>query len=551
MNAVGAQGTLADETRRAQQAENLLDGVAEAIPGFVWAADPAGKLNYSTKSWTRFSGGAPGQSLGDGWAAFLHPDDLPHAQAAWVHAIATGTSYDVRFRVRRADGVYRWFLVRATPLRDAAGNITRWAGINVDVDEQVQAEQALLEMNATLEARVAEASADRELIEAALRQSQKMEAIGQLTGGIAHDFNNMLQGVIGSLDLIRRRIEQGRVDEIGRLLTFATQGADRAAALTAQLLSFARRQALVPRLIDPAAVVSDMAELVRRTAGPAVTVTLATTEYLQVLCDLNGLESAILNLAINARDAMPDGGRLTLSVRIAALGPGEIAGHDGLEAGDYVRIGVADTGTGMTPETAQRAFEPFFTTKPVGRGTGLGLSQLYGFVRQSGGLVQLDSRLGRGTEVAILLPATLATPLATGEGRRTDIADASLPGRGTILLIEDEESIRNLATDALQEVGWHVLAAHDGLSALALRPERRPALLITDVGLPGGLNGRQVADALRSRWPGLPVMFMTGQAERLSCAGQLPPGMAVLEKPFKFQELADRVEAMALASIDR
>ena len=404
------QDALADETRRAQKAETLLRGIAETIPGFVWAADAAGQLDFSTQSWVRFSGSQPQQSLGDGWAAFLHPDDLPAVKLAWSHAIATGTPYDTRFRLRRWDGVYRWFLVRATPLRDDTGAIIRWAGINVDVDDRVQAERALLELNATLEQRVAQATAEREQVEDALRQSQKMEAIGQLTGGIAHDFNNMLQGVVGSLDLIRRRLDQGRVREIGHLLDLATQGANRAGALTAQLLGFARRQALTPHPIDPATVVADMAELVRRTVGPAIVVILDVLHGQQVLCDVNGLESSILNLAINARDAMPNGGRLTLAVAATALDAAEIAGHDELRPGPYARIAVTDTGTGMTPDIAARACEPFFTTKPVGRGTGLGLSQIYGFVRQLGGLVRIDTGPGRGTTIALLLPILPPAP---------------------------------------------------------------------------------------------------------------------------------------------
>ena len=395
---------LAHHTRRADQAETLLRGISETIPGFLWAADAAGQVDYTNQSWVKFSGDQPGRSMGDGWATFLHPDDLSDARLAWEHAIATGTAYDTRFRLRRGDGSYRWFLVRATPLRDETGAITRWAGINVDVDEQVQAERALQDLNATLEQRVAEATAAREQVEAALRQSQKMEAIGQLTGGIAHDFNNMLQGVVGSLDMIRRRLDQGRLDEIGQLLGLATQGANRAGALTAQLLGFARQQALCPHPIDPADIVAGMAELVRRTVGPGILVSVETVPGLSVHCDGNGLESAVLNMAINARDAMPDGGRLMLSVAATTLGATDIIGHDRLGPGAYARIAVADTGTGMTPETAARAFEPFFTTKPMGRGTGLGLSQLYGFVSQSGGLVQLDTGPGRGTAVALLLP---------------------------------------------------------------------------------------------------------------------------------------------------
>ena len=416
----------------ANDAETLLFAIAETMPGSIWAADVRGALDFSTHGWGNLASSECGQACGDGWAAFVHPDDLPATGDKWRHSIATGSPFDNRFRVRGHDGLYRWFLARAIPLRDTSGTIIRWAGINVDVDDQVQTEHTLCHLNATLERRIALALAEREEAEGALRQAQRMEAIGQLTGGIAHDFNNMLQGVIGSLDLIQRRIGQGRYDEIDRFVTLAGQGADRAAALTAKLLSFARRQALIPQLTDPADIVVQMAEMVRCTVGPCIEVELDVIRDLQVRCDVSGLENAILNLAINARDAMPDGGRLVLSVGRALLTGADIAGHDGLYPGDYVRIALADTGTGMTADVASRVFDPFFTTKPIGQGTGLGLSQLYGFVRQSGGLVQLVTAEGRGTMFSMLLPAErseseggLAGPDQAGPAARVDPA-----GRG-------------------------------------------------------------------------------------------------------------------------
>ena len=529
----GGATALATALTRVDQAETLLRGLSETIPGFIWAADAQGGLDYSTQAWVDFAGGQPNETRGNGWANFVHADDLPRALAAWHAALESGTPYDVRFRVRRRDGVYRWFLVRATPLRDGAGTIVRWAGINVDVHDQVQAELALQELNANLEARVAQATAERELIEATLRQSLKMEAIGQLTGGIAHDFNNMLQGVIGSLDLIRRRIEQGRTAEIGRLVGLATQGADRAAALTAQLLSFARRQALTPRPADPATVVRTMAELVRRTVGPAVTVTLGLQEGLSIVCDVNGLENAILNLAINARDAMPGGGTLSLAVTGVMLDTADTAGHDGVEPGPFVRLTVEDTGVGMTAEVAVRAFEPFYTTKPVGLGTGLGLSQIYGFVSQSGGIVDLRTALGAGTTVSLLLPW------------RTSVAIPQSCQPDTIVLVEDDEDVRTMAAEALTEAGWTVEVAGDSVTALALMQVQEPALLVTDVGLPPGLNGRQLAEAARDRWPQLKVLFITGHAEQVQTAGQLDPGIGVISKPFTLSTLVSRVSAMA------
>jgi len=391
---------------------------------------------------------------------------------------------------------------------------------------------------------------ERERTEDALRQSQKMEAVGQLTGGIAHDFNNMLQGIGGALETVQRRVAQGRTAELGPLMEAARQGVTRAAALTHRLLAFARRQALDPRPVEPDALIKGMEELIRRTVGPGIKVELGLRDGVwSVLCDPNQLENALLNLAINARDAMADGGKLTLATKDLRLSASDVAGQDGITPGDYVEISVADTGTGMDEATRARAFEPFFTTKPIGHGTGLGLSQLYGFVRQSGGLVRLDSAPGRGTAVRLYLPRHHRGEAAPDA--EPDLEEAVAGGSGTVLLVEDEDGVRAVAAERLRELGYEVLEAGDGPAALRLlRPGRRVDLLVSDVGLPGGMNGRQVADTARERRPGLPVLFITGYAGS-AFDGRLAPGMEVITKPFALEALAARVQAMLEAALVR
>ena len=535
------EAKLADDAMRANSA--WLRGLADTIPGFVWAADPAGRLVQATSSWVDDPGNSADTTLGDGWAAFVHPDDLAPVVDAWARSVATGALHNIEFRVLGPDGGYRWNLVRASPVRDEAGRIIRWVGLNVDIDDQKRAEAALQALNETLEQRVDLAIAQREQAEDALRQAQKMEAIGQLTGGIAHDFNNMLQAVIGSLELLRRRLAQGRVDEASAVIDLAMQGADRAAALTRRLLGFARRQVLHDRPVLPNDLVAGMVELARGTVGPGVRLRLDLGPgSWPVLCDPNQLESALLNLVINARDAMPEGGDLTLSTDQVWLEATALTGQSGLLPGDYAEIAVADTGIGMPPEVASRALEPFFTTKPIGQGTGLGLSQIYGFVRQSNGTVRIDTRPGHGTTVRLFLPRHHGV-------RPTEppIADRVSPGipRATILLVEDDPMIRSLTAEALAELGCVVVEAGD--AAEALRELAMPGaidLLVTDVGLPGGLNGRQLADAARERRADLPVLFITGYAGPALDDGQLAPGMSMIAKPFTSHALAERVAAI-------
>ena len=388
---------------------------------------------------------------------------------------------------------------------------------------------------------------DLRAMEAHLRQSQKMEAVGQLTGGIAHDFNNMLQAIRSGLEMARRRVEGDRARDALAFMGDAVKGVDRAAALTQRLLAFARRQVLNAKPVMADALILGMVELIQRIVGSAITVrTQMDDGQWPVMCDANQVENAILNLAINARDAMPDGGILTLATRDVRLSSAELAGQDEVEPGDFVEISVTDTGTGMTPEVLTHAFEPFYTTKPIGQGTGLGLSQIYGFVRQSGGLVRLESSPDRGTTMRLFLPRHLQG--AAVQPTQAPSQDDKSEGAGkVVVLVEDAEGVRELIAEALREQGYIVLDAEDGPAALRLFAGHvRVDILVTDVGLPG-MNGRQVAEAARERWPGLPVLFITGYAGSM-LDGQLARGMEVISKPFTLDALAAKLGRMAETS---
>jgi light-regulated signal transduction histidine kinase (bacteriophytochrome)/CheY-like chemotaxis protein len=382
-----------------------------------------------------------------------------------------------------------------------------------------------------------------------LRQSQKMEAVGQLTAGIAHDFNNLLTGVIGSLEMTRTRIGQGRVAEIDRYIDAATSSANRAAVLTHRLLAFSRRQTLDPQPIDVNRLIASMQALMLSTVGNGVTLEIVAKTSLQLaLCDANQLENALLNLAINARDAMPAGGRLTIETADIDLGPHDMVQHE-VKPGRYVVLCVTDTGAGMTPEVKARVFEPFFTTKPMGQGTGLGLSMVYGFAKQSDGYVRIDSAPGEGASVRLYLPCWEKGPVAVAAltGHRTNNLAAG--GVKTVLVVDDETNVLMLVGDTLRDLGYRVLQAVDGAQALQISAGQAFDMLVTDVGLPGGLNGRQLADAIRVAKPALPVLFITGYAEQAALGGGLSDGalgsdMYVVTKPFPLDAFAAKVKSI-------
>jgi len=414
-----------------------------------------------------------------------------------------------------------------------------------DITARKRAEAALQHLNETLEVRIAEAIAERKHAEEALRQSQKMEAVGQLTGGIAHDFNNLLTGIIGSLELLEVRLRQGRTSEIHRYVGAAQGASKRAAALTHRLLAFSRRQTLDPKPTDVNRLVMDMEELIRRTVGPQITLEVVTAVGLwSALIDASQLESALLNLCINARDAMPEGGRITIETANKWLDDHAAKERD-LPPGQYLSLCVTDTGSGMTPDVIARAFDPFFTTKPIGQGTGLGLSMVYGFVRQSGGQVRIYSEVGCGTTMCLYLPrhygSSSEIPTITAP-----TASARAPTGKTVLIVDDEPSVRMLVTEVLEDLGYSPIEASDGPAGLRiLESDATVDLLISDVGLPGGINGRQLADAARITRPELKVLFITGYAENaIIGSGHLAPGMRVLTKPFVVETLANRIQDM-------
>lgn len=410
-----------------------------------------------------------------------------------------------------------------------------------EIDQRTRAQEELARLNSTLEQQVAERSEQLRKSEEGLRQAQKMEAVGQLTGGVAHDFNNLLQIIIGNLETVQRNLPDGS-SRLQRAVKHAMSGAKRAAALTQRLLAFARRQPLDPKPVDVNTLVGGMSDLLHRTLGEMVSVETVTGAGLwRVEVDANELEAAILNLAVNARDAMPDGGRLTIETSNSHIDDGYAATHAEIQPGQYVAVAVSDTGTGMDARTIEQAFEPFFTTKPVGKGTGLGLSQVYGFVKQSGGHVKIYSELGHGTTVKIYLPRLMQVgqhgsdigeePIAQGERSET------------VLVVEDDDEVRAYTGDALRELGYRVLEAHDGPSAMRIiERESSLDLLFTDVVLPAGMTGAQVAAKARGLRPELKVLFTTGYARNaIVHQGRLDSGVQLITKPFNFTDLANKV----------
>ncbi|TGD97454.1 hybrid sensor histidine kinase/response regulator [Methylobacterium nonmethylotrophicum] len=482
----------------------------------------------------------------------VHPDDRAGLIAAIDAAVTRGGAYAHQYRTRRADGKYYWLEANGRVDHAPDGTPLSFPGVLIDVEERraVEAERdrattMLRALTETLEQQVAARTAELMRAEEALRQSQKMEAVGQLTGGLAHDFNNLLAGISGSLELMQARINQGRHEDVDRYVTAAQGATKRAAALTHRLLAFSRRQTLDPRPTDVGRLVAGMEELIRRTVGPAIAIAVAVAPDLwTVLVDPPQLENALLNLCLNARDAMPEGGRIAIAAANRRLD--EAASHAlDLPPGEYLSLCVTDTGSGMAPEVIARAFDPFFTTKPIGQGTGLGLSMIYGFTQQSGGQVRITSEVGRGTTVCITLPRHHGA--CEVEAAHATLADAPRAERGeTVLIVDDEPTVRMLVTEVLEDLGYTAIEAADGAAGLkVLQSDVRIDLLVTDVGLPGGMNGRQMADAGRARRPGLKVLFITGYAETTALGrGQLEPGMAVLTKPFVVEALALRIREM-------
>ena len=485
-------------------------------------ADYAGRMSAVSPAWTLVLGWSEAELLERPYASFMHGDDIPSTLGAIAGMAETGQPARFENRIATRDGGWKHIEWTVTPELDGRNFIAVGRDLSVNKAREAELEQA----------------------QAALRQSQKMEAVGQLTGGLAHDFNNLLASVSGALQVLKLKLQRGQFAGLDRYIELGESSVRRAASLTQRLLAFSRRQTLDPKPTDVNALVTGMAELVRYSVGPAVELEIMLADDPGLIkVDASQLENAVLNLCINARDAMmPDGGRLTIATGSEWID--EATAKDrAMRPGQYVSLRVADTGSGMRPEVIARIFDPFFTTKPLGEGTGLGLSMVYGFVRQSEGHVRVASAPGAGTTMWLYLPRY------TGALRQQQLAGvpAAESGQGeTVLLIEDEPALRDIIEDILRDAGYRVLTAHDGPTGLqVLTSDARIDLLITDVGLPGGLNGRQVADAARIRRPALKVLFVTGYADTAVVGnGRLDRGMEVMTKPFEIGAFASKVRAL-------
>lgn len=507
--------------RRVTQRTQERDSIWQNSRDLLATIDEEGLLRTLSPSWQRSLAHPVAELVGRAFLQLVHADDLDATRRHLCQLPESGGAH-FENRCAHADGSWRWISWYLT----IEHGITYAYGRDISEEK----EQAL-----------ALAQAEEQL-----RQAQKMDAVGQLTGGLAHDFNNLLAGIIGNLELLDSRLNKGRIEGLERYTSAALGAANRAASLTHRLLAFSRRQTLAPKPTNVNRLIHELEELLQRTVGPHIRIEFsATADPWIVLVDPNQLENAVLNLCINARDAMPDSGLLCIGTRNLSLDH-EQARVYGLAPGEYLSLHVRDNGSGMPPHVIERAFDPFFTTKPTGKGTGLGLSMIYGFARQSGGMVRIESTLGSGTLVQLCLPRNHRqedTPCAPAKPEENPRA---APGK-TILVIDDEATLRQLVSEVLQELGYNTLQAADGPSGLRIIQSGVPIdLLISDVGLPGGMNGRQVADAARQLRPALKVLFITGYAENaVMDAGDLDAGMQVLTKPFEIDALASQVTQLA------
>jgi PAS domain S-box-containing protein len=561
----------------------------DALPQLVWTCTADGACDYVSRQWLDFTGREEEAQLGYGWVEVVHPDDRASLLETWRRAVETLAPYDAEARIRAADGSYRWFKQRAVPLvapQPDGTRVEKWFGTSTDITDVVAAREALTRNQERLEALVAERTralkaemAERRRAEATLLQAQKVEAIGQLTGGVAHDFNNLLTAVMGNLEIIRRKLAAGGGSSgsdpagIERLLDSAYRAAGRGAALTQQLLAFARKQHLQPRATDLNEIVAEMDGMLRRTLGSDIRISASLAEGLwPALVDPNQVEAAILNLAVNARDALQEAatrmGRTggTLSIATANIAAGDPRRPRSLPATasavDLVAVSVSDTGIGMDGDILARAFDPFFTTKEIGKGSGLGLSQVHGLAQQSGGTVEIRSRPGEGTTVTLFLPRAHATDardaepavMASGptglsydasadDGPAPDVPDARRDALARVLVVDDDDDVRDLIASSLETAGYAVVHASSGNAGLeAIERSGRFALAVVDFAMAGGMNGVAFIRSAQEKQPDLLVLLVTGYAEiePHDLTGRIP----VLKKPFRIGDLVSTVGAI-------
>jgi PAS domain S-box-containing protein len=527
-----------ETTRELRESEARFRNMAEHAPVMMWVTDPSGSLTYLNRLWFEYTGQTQEEALGFGAWNSLHPEDQDKAKQIFFDANTARGSFRIEYRLRRGDGTYRWALSAAGPRFGGDGEFLGYIGSVIDIEDRKEAEQILQQANEYLEQRVAVVIAERKETEAQLRQAQKMEAVGRLTGGIAHDFNNVLQIIGGNLQLLTRDVA-GNVRGEQRLQT-AIAAISRGSKLASQLLAFGRRQPLAPRVISIGRLIRGIDDMLRRALGDGVEIeTIISGGLWNTNVDAVQLENALLNLAINARDAMSGHGKLTIEAGNAFLDDEYATRHAEVSPGQYVMLAVTDTGCGIPADVLERVFEPFFTTKPEGQGTGLGLSMVYGFVKQSGGHIKIYSELGQGTTVRIYLPRARAL-----EDVETDIATGPLTGgTETVLVVEDDEDVRETVIDMLSELGYRVLKAKDAQSALAIVESGAPVdLLFTDVVMPGPLRSPELARKVQERLPGIAVLFTSGYTENaIVHGGRLDEGIELLSKPYTRESMARKI----------
>nr|WP_315438514.1 PAS domain-containing protein [uncultured Pseudomonas sp.] len=541
-----------------RQSQTELQLIINAMPILISYVDHEERFRLNNAAYLDWYGLTPQELYGRTIREVIG-EEAYFLRAPYIAEALAGRPCSFSLYTPHRDGSSRHALMNYLPRHGADGSVNGFYIFVIDESERKKTEEALRNLNETLEERVsarteqlAQANQrlqnemfERERAEDALRHAQKMEAVGQLTGGIAHDFNNMLTGIIGSLDLMQRYIADGRAEEIGRFTEAAVSSANRAAALTHRLLAFSRRQSLDRKTLNVNELIHSLEDLIRRTKGDPIELMLRLADDVwPISTDVSQLENALLNLVINARDAMPDGGELLIETANVYLDGNDITTLEPVKAGDYLMLAVSDNGTGMTPSVRAKAFDPFFTTKPIGQGTGLGLSMIYGFAQQSGGHVSLDSLPNQGTCVRLYLPRLNLLEPERPVVETLSAAPTATCGE-TVVVVEDDPAVRMLVLDLLKELGYLAHEAADASAALPLlESELRVDLLVTDVGLPG-MNGRQLAEIARQHRPGLKVLFMTGYAQKAAeRQGFLEDGMDMVAKPFSIEVLANKIREM-------
>jgi PAS domain S-box-containing protein len=521
-----------------RESEARFRNMADHAPVMMWMTDAAGQLTYLNRAWADFTGQTLEDGLGLGAWNTLHPDDKPESARIFFEHNTARQAFRVEYRLRSASGAYRWALSAAAPRWSDNGEFLGYIGSVIDITDSKEAEQVLRQANEMLERRVAAAIAERAEAEAQLRQAQKMEAVGKLTGGVAHDFNNVLQIIGGNLQLLAKEVAGSPRGE--QRLQAAIAGISRGSKLASQLLAFGRRQALAPKVVNLGRLIRGIDDMLRRALGEGIEIeTIIAGGLWNSFIDAAQVENALLNLAINARDAMDGNGKLTIEAGNAFLDDDYAERHGDVAPGQYVMVAVSDTGCGMAPDIIDQVFEPFFTTKPEGQGTGLGLSMVYGFVKQSGGHVKIYSEINQGTTVRIYLPRAraredVATEVETGP---------AIGGAETVLVVEDDDGVRATVVDMLSDLGYRVLKARHAQSALAIVESGAPIdLLFTDVVMPGPLRSPELARKARERLPQIAVLFTSGYTDNaIVHGGRLDDGIELLSKPYTREALARKL----------